>query len=250
MLEMEKKGIPAVCQRQGIDPEDLGVQGCRLLYRRRIVDMPLAQPPPNATPEQMEKTFATRQKLLDIARRKYLFGIQDRTLPTELITKEGRIAGVKTLRTTVEGRKATPIEGTDETFETSLVISSIGSVPEKIPGIRMKGETYTFSDWDLGVYEGAEGVFGVGNVVTGKGNIRASLLHSKKVTEYVASHYLGAAAGAAAAEAVQAHLEGRSPLPPERIEEIRGHIRARQGEVSYGGDYDAWIAQVTPPDLE
>ncbi|MFQ5843938.1 MAG: NAD(P)-binding protein [Planctomycetota bacterium] len=250
MLEMEKKGIPAVCERQGIDPAELGVEGCLLLYRRRRIDMPLAQPRPDATPEQMQKTYATRQKLLEIARNKYLFRMQDRTLPLELITADGRVTGVKTVSTEVEGRKATPIAGTEETLDCPLVISSIGSVPEKIPGIHMKGETYTFSDWDLGVYEGAEGVFGVGNVVTGQGNIRASLLHSKKVAEYVSTSYLGAAAGAAGAEAVHAHLEGRAPLEPARIELIRRRVRQRQSQVSYDGDYGDWIAQVTPPDLE
>ncbi|MCZ6571933.1 MAG: NAD(P)-binding protein [Planctomycetota bacterium] len=249
MLEMEKKGIPAVCERQGIDPQELGVSGTLLLYRRRKQDMPLAQPVPNATPEQMAKTLAARAKLLEIAQRKYLFRIQDKTLPLDLAIEGDRVRGVKTVRTEVEGRKATPIEGSEETLECELVISSIGSVPEKIPGINMKGETYTFSDWDLGIYEGAEGVFGVGNVVTGQGNIRASLLHSKKVTQFLTENYLGGATGAAAAAAVEKHLEARAPLPPEKVEELRERVRKLQERVSYSG-YDAWISQVTPSDLE
>jgi hypothetical protein len=51
VYELEKKGIPAVCKMHGIDPEDLGVKGCLLIYRRRKQDMPLAQPPENATLE-------------------------------------------------------------------------------------------------------------------------------------------------------------------------------------------------------
>ncbi len=251
MLEMDKKGIPATCEKHGVKAEDLGLDGCILLYRRRLQDMPLAQPPPNATPEQMEKTLAARAKLLSRAQEKYLFRVQDKTLPQELIVKDGRVCGAKTIRTEVEGRKATPIPDTEETFESDLIISSIGSVPEKIPGINRKGETYTFSDWDLGVYEGAEGVFGVGNVVTGQGNIRASLLHSKKVSQYLTENYFGGATGAAAAEAVTEHLKKKDPLPSERVEKILQRVRALQGKAKYSdGAYAQWIERVTPPDLE
>ena len=55
MHDFEKKGIPAVCKAHGIDPASLGIKGCLLVYRRRQQDMPLAQPPENATPEQLAK---------------------------------------------------------------------------------------------------------------------------------------------------------------------------------------------------
>lgn len=250
MHELEKKGVPEVCAAHGIRPADLGVRGCTLFYRRRIEDMPLAQPPANATPEQLEKTLAARRKLLERAQEKFLFAVQDRTVPVEMIVANGRVSGVRIARTKVEGKKADPIPGSEAVFETRLVLSSVGSIPEPIPGVSMKGETYTFSDWDLGIYQGAEGVFGVGNVVTGQGNIRASLLHSRKVTEYVTQKYLGAATGAAAAAAVNAHLATKPPLSPERLEEIRRRVRALQSRASYGGDYMEWIRKVTPADLE
>jgi len=80
MHELEKKGIPAVCKAHGIEPQDLGVKGCLLLYRRREQDMPLAQPPENATPEQLTRTESVRLKILRLAREKYLFRFQDRRL--------------------------------------------------------------------------------------------------------------------------------------------------------------------------
>ena len=49
------------------------MKGCLLIYRRREQDMPLAQPPDNATPEQIAKTEQVRQKMLRLARDKYLF---------------------------------------------------------------------------------------------------------------------------------------------------------------------------------
>jgi len=250
MIELEKKGIPAACEKHGLDPQDFGLQGCLLLYRRRQQDMPLAQPPENATPEQMEKTYAARAKLLELARKKFLFRVQDKTLPTELIVENGRVKGLKVVRTEVEGRKATPIPGTEATIETDLIVSSIGSIPEPIEGIRMRGETFDFKDWDLGIYDADKGIFGVGNVVTGQGNIRASLLHAEKVTKYLQENYFGGALGAAGAELVQGHLKKKKPLPPEQVARIRERVRELQKRAGYDGTYRAWIEAVMPPDLE
>ena len=44
----------------------------------------------------------------------------------------------------------------------------------------MSGEYYTFSGNELPRYTAMDRVFGVGNVVTGQGNIRVSLVHSQK----------------------------------------------------------------------
>ena len=239
MLELEKKGIPATCAKHGIeDPKELGVKNSLLLYRRRKVDMPLA---PN------EKA---RGILLQRAMDKYLFEIQDTTMSTGLIIEDGRVTGVRVVRTEVDGRKATPIEGTEHELRTDMIISSIGSVPEPIEGIDMKGEWYTWKDWDMGIYDGVEGVFGVGNVVTGQGNIRKSLVHAQTVTKYLNENYFRAALGAASAEVVKAHVDGKEPLPAAKVEEIRGRIGALQKEIGYGGDYRLWIDSVTPDDLE
>src|SRR5579862_8519225 len=142
MHELEKRGIPAVCKDKGIDPQSLGVKGCLLLYRRRVQDMPLQQPPDNATPEQIAKTEQVRQKVLRLAQEKFLFRVQDCTLTQGLLVENGRMVGLKVVRTKVEGRKADPIPGTEQDLRAPLVISSIGSVPERIPGVLMKGEYY------------------------------------------------------------------------------------------------------------
>jgi hypothetical protein len=130
-----------------------------------------------------------------------------------------------------------------------MVISSIGSIPEPIEGVRMRGETFDFKDWDLGVYDAEKGIFGVGNVVTGQGNIRASLLHAQKVAGYLTENYFAGAIGAAGAEVVQQHLAKRAPLPPDRVQAIRARVEARQTEIGYSG-YRDWIERVTPADLE
>ena len=264
MHELEK-GIPAACKAHGIDPQSLGVKGCLLIYRRREQDMPLAQPPDNATPQQVVKTEQVRQKMLRLARDKYLFRVQDRRLTRGLIVENGRLVGLRVAETKIEGRKAEPIPGSERELRAPLVISSIGSVPEILPGVSMKGEYYTFTDEDLPRYTGADRVFGVGNVVTGQGNIRVSLVHSQKVTNYLIENYMGigdgprnlsgmnAPAEARAAERARAVAEGVRSLPalsPAEVAALEQRIRGFQQRVGYTSDYDSWIAKVTPPDLE
>jgi hypothetical protein len=261
MYELEKKGVPAVCKMHGIAPEDLGVKGCLLIYRRREQDMPLAQPPENATPEQIAKTEAIRQKMLRLAREKYLFRVQDRRVATGLLVEDGRLVGLKVAETKVQGRKAEPIAGSEYQLRAPMVISAIGSVPEKIPGLVMKGEYYNFKDGALPRYVGTGRVFGVGNVVTGQGNIRASMVHSQEVTANIIENYIGVADGASAsgrfyagaeargaaqAQAIVARARVMPGLSDVEIAAIKQRIYVCQERVGYSGDYDSWIASVTP----
>src|SRR5258708_5001710 len=133
MHELEKS-IPEVCKKHGIKPEELGVKGCLLIYRRREQDMPLAQPPDNATPEQTAKTEMVRQKMLRLARDKYLFRTQDRRLTTGIIVENGRLAGLKVLERKIAGRNAEPIPGSEHEPRPPLGVSSIGPVTQKPSG--------------------------------------------------------------------------------------------------------------------
>jgi len=263
MHELEK-GIPAVCKAHGIKPEELGIKGCLLIYRRREQDMPLAQPPDNATPEQIAKTEQVRQKMLRLARDKYLFRFQDRRLTTGIIVENGRLAGLKVAETKIEGRKAEPIPGSEHEIRAPLVISSIGSVPEKLPGISMKGEYYTFADEELPRYTAMDRVFGVGNVVTGQGNIRVSLVHSQKVTRHLVENCMKATDGngssaqvqeaenqvASEVSAIAKQIEVIPSLSESRMAAVEQQIQQLQEKVGFTSDYDSWIAKVTPPDLE
>ncbi len=109
-------------------------------------------------------------------------------------------------------------------------------------------------------------VFSTGNVATGKGNIVASRKHAHAVAETVAEAFLGLgdadhageealseAAHAAIrekAEEIHAEIQRRPPLSSDAIASVRARVRERQEAVGYPGDYAAWIARVTPPDLE
>jgi hypothetical protein len=226
--------------------------------------MPLAQPPDNATPEQIAKTEQVRLKLLRLAREKFLFRVQDCTMVAGVLEENGRMVGLKAARTKVEGRKAEPIPGSEHDLRAPLVISSIGSVPEVLPGIAMKGEYYTFSEEDIPHYSGCENVFGVGNVVTGQGNIRVSLVHSQRVTTHLIENYLDVgnsdgnlkpfyeaaeARAAAQAESMAEKIKRLPSLSTAQMTAVDARVRGRQRQLGYE-DYDSWIAKVTPPDLE
>ncbi|HLI85285.1 MAG TPA: NAD(P)-binding protein [Bryobacteraceae bacterium] len=263
MHALEKKGIPAICKQHGVSPEELGIAGCLLIYRRREQDMPLAQPPDNATPAQLATTEAVRKKMLRLAREKYLFRFQERRMAAGLLVEQDRVVGLRVVETRVEGRRAEPVTGTEHELRAPLVISSIGSVPEAIPGIARTGEYYPFQGDDLPRYAGSDHVFGVGNVVSGQGNIRVSLEHSKAVTSEIVANYIGvgdeafdlsgwrqAAETRGALQAAAVQQRTWPPLTEDRVAQLEQRIRGLQLRVGYDCDYDTWIARVTPPDLE
>jgi ferredoxin--NADP+ reductase len=147
-------------------------------------------------------------------------------MPVGLVVEEGRLAGLKVVKTRVEGRRAEAIPGSEYELRAPLVISSIGSVPEIIPGISMKGEYYTFNEDILQQCTGFSHVFGVGNVVTGKGNIHASLVHSEKVATRLIENYIGVETGAADYVALHAAAEARGVAQARAVEERLGSLPA------------------------
>ena len=264
MVELEVKGIPKILKGHDLVYEDLGLEGCTIFYRRNIEDMPLVEVPEGAPPERVQKVRNGRRRLLEKAMEKYRFKLEPCSAPDGLITEGDRLVGLRFRRTRIEGGRVVP---TDETFERrgSCVISSIGSIPEGIDGVAMKGELIEFSDWDYGRIDGYPSVFSVGNVVTGKGNIVASRKHARAVSEAAIEVFLGlddnghageealaeANEQAARDEAVQVadDITSRAPASAEAVAATLTRVHARQNALGYDGSYDAWIARVTPPDL-
>jgi hypothetical protein len=124
---------------------------------------------------------------------------------------------------------------------------------------------YDYADWNTGAYAPKPGVFGVGNVVTGRGNIKASEVQAKAVSAHLIAHYLGVNdddegrsvdglaaaaehAGAEQARQVLAHVAGRAPLEAAAADALIGRAHARQHVVGYRDGYAAWMTAMTPPD--
>jgi NADPH-dependent glutamate synthase beta subunit-like oxidoreductase len=265
MVELEVKGIPKQLEKHGLQFEDLGLRGCTIFYRRRVEDMPLVEIPEGADEKRREKMMNARRRLLEKAQEKYGFHLEQLSSPDALLVEDGRVVGLRLRRTRMEKGRPVP---TDETYERrgGYVISSIGSIPEAIPGIPMKGGLFAFSDWDVGRRDGFPSLFSVGNVVTGKGNIVASRKHAAQVYETALASFLGllddahakeaalpnpAASGAGeTAQQVVAHLAHADPPAPEVAQAILERVRTRQKQVGYDGDLDAWLAKVKPAELE
>ncbi len=233
MLELEHKGIRRSLDALGVTMADLGVKGCTLYYRRRVEDMPLAEPPDNPTPEQLAKIGMVRRKLLQNFLDKYLFTFHDRHVPVGLIAEGDRLVGLTFAETEVKDDRAVIKPGTETEVRAPLVISSVGSIPEPIQGIAMAGELYRIRDENSGEVEGLPGVFALGNAVTGKGNILISLKHGRLVAKHVLKH-----------------LQGQPALPRDQIAAIEAKVNALQEKVGYPGHYREWLAKACPEPVE
>lgn len=104
--------------------------------------------------------------------------------------EDGKLAGLRMIETDVVNRKAVPREGTEHDVRGSMIISSIGSIPEPLEGIPMKWSTYDIESEETGRVNGLDGVFGLGNAITGKGNIRVSRINARDITNRVIQHHL------------------------------------------------------------
>jgi len=264
-VEMEHAGLAEFLKGHGTTLSDLGLRGCTLLYRRSIGEMPVASARDDS-PAEKARAASVRERLIALSTAKFLFQVRQHTVARRLVVEGGRVTGLVVARTEYRAGKLVTVEGSDETLPTPLVISSVGSIPMPVPGIPMDGEFYRYTDWNVGKLEGADGVYALGNVVTGKGNIAVSRRHGKLIAEHVVASYLGVAgdgvkADALAAaseriaegrreqvEAVAARVNARPPIAAEALAAIRRRVAERHRQLDYAG-YRAWIAKVTPPDM-
>ena len=165
------------------------------------------------------------------------------------------MVGIRFQRTrTVQG-KLENVPGDVVDVPSKLIVSSIGSVPLPMPGLPMKGELVDYENWATGEVRGLPHVFGLGNVLTGKGNIKESRKSSAEISNQVL-RYLGLAgelslddAHVGAREAAKLVLDGpvraRPPLAAAAILGIHERVKALWEKSGYRGDYAEWIARVT-----
>ena len=263
MLALEREGIDPVLAASGLKYADLGVAPCKLYYRRRVLDMPLSDIPADAPAKRADALRQARVKILEKAQRKFLFEFQELRAPSGVIVENGAMAGVNFSGTEVADGQVKIVQPGVESARAQMTVSSIGSIPEPIPGIPQKGEVYTYVDQKTGLLiDGPTAVFAAGNVLTGKGNIKDSLESGTEIGTRVAEAYLGLSDeapkiaegarkdAAASGEKIAGALHSRTKIAPDHVARLLGHVRKRQLAVGYDGNYRAWIAKVTPPDLQ
>jgi NADPH-dependent glutamate synthase beta subunit-like oxidoreductase len=254
-VAMEQAGIAQTLDKHGLSAEELGVEGCTLYYRRRMCDMPLASVK-DPTPAQLEKLETTRTRIMEKVMRKFLVKMEECCVPIAPIEDGDQLAGLIFRRTAIKDGRLREVEGSDFEARAPLVVSSIGSLPQLIEGVPAEGDLYPFDSEERGTLRGLDGVFGLGNVLTGKGNIRDSRVNASLVAERVIENLIGVPDRPeklddmsdalhdefrARAQPVVDRVLAGDKLSPEKIEPILERVRQRWGEIDYTGDYRAWI---------
>jgi NADPH-dependent glutamate synthase beta subunit-like oxidoreductase len=209
--------------------------------------MPLAGAD-NPTPEQLTKLQSARVKIMDRVIRKYFVKFEELSRPVETIVEGDRLAGIRFQKTEVVDGRVHGLEGTEFDVRAAMVISSIGSIPRPIEGIPTKGELYHYDSWDTGEVHGLPGVFGLGNVLTGKGNIRDSRANAIEIIEKVVAAYLGVGeepeetpgSGSAEAEAVAEQATAGEPMTVDAMKALAARIDSRHEAIGYK-DFASWI---------
>ena len=251
LIGMEQKGIAAWCEREGIPMPE--VEPPTLYYRRTMEEMPLATIPHEASERLVAKIRAARVKIMERVMDRYHVRFVGQRVPVAPIIEGDRLVGLVFQRTEGEGRALEEVPGTEEEVRAPLVVGSIGSTPVPIGGLPMKGELYHFADWETGEVAGMEGVYGLGNVLTGKGNIKASRQNATDVTTAMLEDYLQEmgpfeamhkAARDAAEPVVTKAMEG-SPLDREQRGPIRELVHGRWESIGYS-DYASWAEAHRP----
>jgi hypothetical protein len=194
---------------------------------------------------------------------KFPFTIVDQSVPVETIVENGRLTGLVFQKTHVQNNKLIQIPDSDFRIKTPLVISAIGSIPEPVAGLEMRGNTYDIKDPHTGELKGYDNVFALGNAVTGRGNIKDSQMHGRRVADYVHDQYLAwkeedyqeifretEKNADRKLIGIESKL-GQKSMPEERVlANIIHRVIKFQEDIGYTGNYRAWLDQHRPVRLE
>jgi len=254
LVAMEHHGIFALLETHGLKWEDLNLEPATLVYRKRVCDMPLVPLGDDADEAKLEKAKAVREKLINNGTTRYGFRMTPLRSPVRLLTEQGSVTGIVfDVYRHENGRFLNT--GEQETVKTNLVISSIGSIPEPIDGIPMKGEFYDWNNRFTGVIETLPNFYCVGNAITGRGNIRDSAKNARRLGTLVADALNGTepdypAWFSSRAEEARAHVEKMMhwlrqmpPTPAEVRAGIHSRIARRREAIGYLS-YDQWRDRV------
>lgn len=249
--DLEVRGIPAWCEANGVDMPE--VRPPTIFYRRGMDDMSVASVPKGASDEVVAKVRRARVKIMTRIMERYRVAFEAYRSPVAPISEGGKLSGLVFAETAVvDGR----VKTTDTHHEVAapLVVSSIGSIPVPIEGVPMKGELYDYESWDTGALRGLERVYGLGNVLTGRGNIKDSRKSGRTITELVLAEQREgedarrtdeAEIAMRAKEAVARVLDAALGVPEASaadVARIDAWIERRWREVGYPADYGAWVA--------
>jgi len=189
LFTLEKVGLQKILDNFKITLEELDIKKARLVYRRTAKEMPL-KAPNDDTIESITKAQEVSRKLLAKYQEKYLFDFIPQSIPISYKEKNGKLTGIVFQKATNIDGKITPLKNSTFELKTEMLISSIGSIPERINGLTYENsllKMYSNEDYHVA---GFDNVFAIGNAVTGKGNIQESKRHGKEMTSLILDKYL------------------------------------------------------------
>lgn len=262
-ITIEKLGLQEAANQLGIKFEDLALNKCRIVYRRRIVDMPLSPDATSDDPAAIEKVHNVRKKIVNKASEKFYFEVLECRSPYKIVEEDGKLVGLECVRNNIENGRAAMQKNSTHILNADLFVSSIGSIPEPIEGITKEGEGFELLSEGIGLLKGGNHTFVIGNAITGKGNIKESQKHAKKVSEAIIRDYLGVNKGGEHESDFEiktdvakqvAHIikmiKKVEPVSEEVLDSINKKVDALQKKSGYDGNYTAWIKKHLPKRLE
>lgn len=259
LFELDRS-IPKALENLGVTFEELDINPCKLVYRRRKKDMPLSPFRPE-TAELLAKAEAVREKIFDNYQSKYLFEFEPLMSPAELMVEGENLAGIKFYQNRMDGENLITNKDSKIEIKTPLIISSIGSIPYEIDGVPMDGSVYSVGDESIGDIKGFDHVYAVGNAVTGRGNIQESMKHGREVSTKLVGSLLDNTEvqfeqslrnqESDIADQVSAIMSALSnPLSEAVIDSIQKKTQQLQLIAGYDNNYQNWIKQHLPIRLE
>ena len=151
---------------------------------------------------------------------KYLFDVLECTQPTDIVIEEEKLVGLKVISNEVLDGKLVAIKDSEKIINADMFISSIGSLPEPIKGVPMNGSTYDIVDQDSGKFNDFDKLHGMGNAITGQGNIKASRVSAKTVSDLT--------------------IDLINNIDKNVVEKIDEKVKEWQSNSSYNGNYFDW----------
>lgn len=245
-----EKGIDRILDKHDLSMSDLGLKGATLFYRKTARDMPLK---PFTDESQREKAREVSEKMLKISMKRYKFNFRSNCIANKALIEKGKLVGIEFQKTFVKDGQSTIIEGSEFEFESPLIISSIGSLPEEIKGLPQKDNILKTAKEGACRLKGYDNAFAIGNAVTGRGNIRESRIHGRESANKIFENHLDPKK--AQYQAYLRNLEDKVDLQVKEISELlknkRGilyddfnkiekYITSLQSNVGYDEDYFKW----------
>ncbi|SDX54310.1 NADPH-dependent glutamate synthase beta chain [Lutibacter oricola] len=179
MFTLEHKGVRFILETYKTSLKELEIEKAKLVYRKTAKDMPLKTAVDNSI-ESIEAARLVSEKLLNKYKNKYMFEFIPLSVPVSFVEKNNKLTGLILQKRKIDNGKIILFEGDQYKINTSFVISSIGSLPEKIEGLPYDNTSLKIAEGSNCLVDGFDNVFAIGNAVTGRGNIQESSRHSKK----------------------------------------------------------------------